>query len=125
MWARSGRTDLATALLCILLLACHHEPQYHPDAALRADLREMRAAIDRFHAEQHRYPASLSELKQMHYLRDIPIDPITGARNWRVTTEETVSNDDFSKSSSIGKGAGGATVVIDVHSAAGKPYSDY
>jgi general secretion pathway protein G len=119
---------IAAALQVVLLLACGKSDQ-HPniDPLLRDDLREMRMAIDHFRAEQHRYPTSLSELKQMHYLRDVPIDPATGSRNWRVTTEETVSNDDFSGK----KTTGNSTVMVDVHSsapgkdAAGKPYSEY
>src|SRR5580765_3844359 len=135
MSARSGRTELvarrgviAGALLVALLLACgKSDPRPNIEPRLRDDLREMRAAIKTFHDEQHRYPASLSELKQMRYLRDIPIDPATGSRNWRVTTEETVSNDDFSGK----KTTGNTTGVVDVHSsapgndAAGKPYSEY
>lgn len=116
MWARSGHISLAL----ILVVACHHAPDNRA-AVLRADLDVMRRAIRNFKLDRGRYPSSLSELKQMHYLRDIPVDPFTGSRNWRVTTEETVSNDDFSKSST----SANTTVVIDVHSAAGKPYSDY
>jgi general secretion pathway protein G len=135
MSARSGRTELvarrgliAGAFLAVLLLACgKSDPRPNIEPRLRDGLREMRTAIKHFHDEQHRYPASLSELKQMHYLRDIPIDPATGSRNWRVTTEETVSNDDFSGK----KTSGNTTVVVDVHSsapgkdAADKPYSEY
>jgi general secretion pathway protein G len=119
---------IASALQVALLVACG-KPDQHPniDPLVREDLREMRQAIQHFRAEQHRYPASLSELKQMHYLRDIPIDPATGSRNWRVTTEETVSNDDFSGKTTTGN----TTVVVDVHSSApgkdasGKPYAEY
>jgi general secretion pathway protein G len=103
------------ALLSLLMLACnetHVDRNISP--AVQDDLTEMRRAIGTFHSEQHRYPASLSELKQKHYLRDIPIDPATGSRNWRVTTEETVSNDDFSGKTTTGN----TTVVVDVHSSA-------
>ena len=86
------------------------------------ELHEMRAAIAKFHAEQHRYPSSLRELVELHYLRDVPKDPITNAMDWRVTTEETVRNDDFT---STVTNPGNTTVVLDVHSAAGRPYSDY
>ncbi len=122
------RRVLRIALILLLPLSCHDTHDRYAAPALQDDLREMRAAIDNFHDDQHRYPASLSELKAMHYLRDIPIDPITRSRNWRLTTEETVSNDDFSGKKTT---AGNTTVVIDVHSsapgkdAAGKPYSEY
>ncbi len=119
---------IAAALQVALLLACGKSDQRpNIDPLLRDDLREMRVAIKHFRDDQHRFPASLSELKQMHYLRDIPIDPATGSRNWRVTTEETVSNDDFSGKTTTGN----TTVVVDIHSRAsgndlaGKPYAEY
>jgi general secretion pathway protein G len=52
------------------------------EAALKDDLREMRGAIDNFYADKQRYPQSLSELKEQHYLRAIPKDPISGKAEW-------------------------------------------
>ena len=84
------------AAVALLAVACHRSEMQKPrEEALRHDLVEMRKAIADFHADQKRGPHSLSELKASHYLRDIPIDPITQSRNWRVTTEEAVRNDDF------------------------------
>ncbi len=114
--------------LAVLLLACtRHVDRVPSGAVLSDDLREMRSAIDNFHADKHRYPTSLSELKTAHYLRDIPIDPLTRSRNWRVTPEETVRTDDFSSKPAPGN----TTVIVDVHSSAtgrdpsGKAYSEY
>ena len=114
--------------LAVLLLACtRHVDRVPLGIALANDLREMRIAIDDFRADKHRYPTSLSELKTTHYLRDIPIDPLTHSRNWRVTTEETVRTGDFSSETA----SGNTTVIIDVHSSAtgkdpsGKAYSEY
>ena len=52
------------------------------EAALRDDLRTMRSAIDNFYADKQRYPQSLSELKDQHYLRGIPKDPMTDRTDW-------------------------------------------
>lgn len=52
------------------------------ESALRGDLREMRAAIDNFYADKQRYPQSLQELTEAHYLRTIPKDPMTGKAEW-------------------------------------------
>jgi general secretion pathway protein G len=52
------------------------------EAALKDDLREMRGAIDNFYADKQRYPQSLNELKDQHYLRAIPKDPISGKAEW-------------------------------------------
>src|SRR5258708_23150513 len=42
----------------------------------------MRGAIDNFYADKQRYPQSLAELKDQHYLRAIPKDPMTGKAEW-------------------------------------------
>ncbi len=51
------------------------------ESALRADLYEMRKAIDDFYADKQRYPSDLNELVP-HYLRKIPKDPITQQQDW-------------------------------------------
>ena len=51
------------------------------ESALRADLYEMRKAIDDFYADKQRYPSDLNELVP-HYLRKIPKDPITQSQDW-------------------------------------------
>ena len=118
----------AVALTLLLVVACHGDKERKArEAALAHDLFEMRKAIADFRAGKGRGPHSLSELKTAHYLRDIPADPITRSRIWRITTEEAVRNDDF---------VSGATPkpepeVVDVHSraagrdSAGKLYADY
>jgi len=35
-----------------------------------------RQAIDRFHGDHDRYPASLEELVEKRYLRSLPMDPV-------------------------------------------------
>ena len=51
------------------------------EAALRADLYEMRKAIDDYFADKQHYPADLKELVP-HYLRKVPPDPITKKPDW-------------------------------------------
>jgi general secretion pathway protein G len=48
--------------------------------ALRYDLSELRKAINDYHVDQKRYPASLDDLVRSHYLRAVPHDPITESR---------------------------------------------
>jgi general secretion pathway protein G len=47
------------------------------EAVLRHNLAGLREAIDRFHADQARYPTELKELVDKRYIREIPLDPIT------------------------------------------------
>ena len=97
------------------------EQQHTNDAALRADLATMRDAIRRFQEEQHRYPSSLAELVP-RYLKAIPVDPFTkSAATWRLATEDVVKpSEDFTGSTPKTE-----SYIIDVHSGAGAPYSDY
>lgn len=96
--------------------------QAEREAVLRGQLATMRAAIKRFREEKKRPPHSLDELTP-NYLRRIPVDPMTESfTTWRLTTEETVQpNADFSTSTTPKT----ETYVLDVHSGAGAPYSDW
>jgi general secretion pathway protein G len=48
------------------------------EAALKKNLSVMRAAIDQYQGDRGKYPESLRELVEAKYLRNIPVDPITG-----------------------------------------------
>lgn len=47
------------------------------EAALRTNLRLLREAIDKHHADTGRLPESLQQLAVARYLRSVPIDPVT------------------------------------------------
>lgn len=47
------------------------------ETALKQNLKEMREAIDHYHADKGDYPANLQMLVAERYLRFIPEDPIT------------------------------------------------
>lgn len=48
------------------------------------NIATLRDAIDKFNADQGRYPQALDELVEKNYLRHIPQDPITEAADWEV-----------------------------------------
>jgi len=110
----------------LLALACRdHEAE--AAAVTKQYLAEMRAGIAKYKAETGQYPRSLEELVPK-YVRVIHPDPLTGAADWRVTTEETVlPNSDFQTTTREAP----ESVVIDVHSSApgkdrsGVPYANY
>ena len=57
------------------------------EAALKADLRAFRDAIDKHRADSGRLPESLQRLVDGRYLRSIPVDPVTdSAAGWVVVT---------------------------------------
>jgi len=47
------------------------------EVTLRQSLNVMREAIDKFNADNGRYPERLEDLVEKRYIRAIPVDPIT------------------------------------------------
>jgi general secretion pathway protein G len=85
------------------------------EAALRDDLYEMRKAIDSFYADKQRYPATLEELVPQ-YMRKVPLDPMTKARDWEEipadTSDPQIQSDQATSGDS--SGAAAAPGVADV-----------
>ena len=53
------------------------------EATLKQSLSVMRDAIDKFYADNGRYPDALSDLADKRYIRAVPVDPITeSAETW-------------------------------------------
>ncbi|HEY2321656.1 MAG TPA: hypothetical protein VGJ82_02225 [Thermoanaerobaculia bacterium] len=114
-------------IIAIALTRTHNVVDRRPEAALRADLNEMRKAINDYRAKHQHSPASLNDLVTDGELRVIPTDPIThSSTTWKTTVEESVSVDDFQAGSTKP-----APSIVDVHSGApgsdssGRPFADY
>lgn len=85
--------ELLIVMAVIALLLSIAAPRYFhsvdvgKEAALRQDLFVMRDAIDKFRGDTGRYPESLAELVDKHYIRVIPADPITDrADSWVIVS---------------------------------------
>ena len=77
------------------------------EATLRSDLSVMRQAIDHYTLDKEAAPQALEDLvnPQSQYLREIPTDPMTSAKDWKTDFGDTVMSPDQS-----------ATGIVDVHS---------
>jgi general secretion pathway protein G len=53
-------------------------------AVQRQNLATIRDAIDKFNADLGRYPDSLDDLVTKHYLRQIPVDPVSELATWTI-----------------------------------------
>ena len=110
--------ELMIVISVIIILAAITLPQYQKtimatrEAVLRDDLRKMRSLIDQFAADKGRLPQSLDELVSAGYMREIPVDPFTGQKEW----QQTMGDDPNSLE--------GGTGLTDVHSAAEDTASD-
>ncbi len=54
------------------------------ETVLRNDLSRMRKAIGKYALEKGKWPYSLNDLVIAGYLREIPEDPFTGRKNWKM-----------------------------------------
>ncbi|NLR75750.1 type II secretion system protein [Leeia aquatica] len=86
--------ELLVALAIVGLLLAIVAPRYFgalgksEETVLRSNLALTRNAIDQFHADKGRYPASLQELVDLHYLRSLPMDPILKRDDaWQMVTD--------------------------------------
>lgn len=93
--------------------------QKYQETVLRQNLQALRRAIDQYAADKQALPQSLDDLVRLGYIREIPPDPITGEKDWKVDIEEdTISPK-------------GGTGVVDLHSNAsgnaseGVSYNDF
>ncbi len=79
----------------------------------------MRSLLDQYGADKGKLPQSLDELVSSGYVRELPVDPITGQKDWAVTTGDDPNTSE------------GGQGVTDVHSASsdvsseGTPYSEW
>ena len=117
--------ELMIVISVIIILAAITLPQYQKtimhtrETVLKDDLRKMRSLIDQFGADKGRLPQSLDELVSEGYMREVPVDPFTGQKDWALTSGEDPSS------------LTGETGLTDVHSASaetsseGSPYNEW
>jgi general secretion pathway protein G len=78
------------------------------EAVLKHDLLIIREAIDNFTLDKQAAPQSLDDLQQAGYLREVPKDPMTQAKDWDPVFDNIVMSPDQV-----------TTGMVDVHSHSG------
>jgi general secretion pathway protein G len=91
------------------------------EATLKQDLQVMRQAIDNYTLDKQSAPQSIEALQEAGYLRIVPTDPMTQAKDWQPQFDEGVLSADQT-----------GTGMVDVHSNSDKsspfdntPYKDW
>jgi general secretion pathway protein G len=93
------------------------------EAVLKSDLQVMRQAIDNYTLDKEAAPQSLDDLvnPQAPYLREVPVDPMTRAKDWHVDYGDFVLSPDQTNNG-----------IVDVHSSStqvssieGTPYNTW
>ncbi len=68
------------------------------EAVLKQDLQALRGAIQQYTLDKQRAPQSLEEMVSAGYLREVPTDPITKQKDWRLDFEDTFLSPDQTSS---------------------------
>lgn len=83
--------ELLVVLAVLAILASLVAPNYLDrvgqarEAVLKHDLAGLRTAIDQHYRDKARYPDSLDDLVTARYIREVPLDPVTGRNDsWTV-----------------------------------------
>ncbi|HET6648200.1 MAG TPA: prepilin-type N-terminal cleavage/methylation domain-containing protein [Pyrinomonadaceae bacterium] len=117
--------ELMIVISIIIILAAIALPQYRRtimaarEAVLRDDLYKMRSLLDQYAADKGKLPQSLDELVSENYMRELPVDPFTGQKDWTVEMGEDPNS------------TSGEQGVINLRSASadvsseGTPYSEW
>lgn len=119
--------ELMVVIAIIMILATIAAGNYQKsvirakETTLRTDLKVMRDAIYHYTEDKEAAPSSLDDLVSAHYIQQIPVDPMTNAKDWNTISEGL----DVSPEQS-------ASGITDVHSASDKispfendPYSSW
>jgi general secretion pathway protein G len=75
--------ELLVVMTIVALLLTLAVPRYFgnvdraKDSVLRENLATLRESLDKYYADTGVYPAALDDLVTRHYLRKMPVDPIT------------------------------------------------
>jgi general secretion pathway protein G len=93
--------ELMVVMSIILILVSIAVPIYSRsillarESVLRQDLFTMRSAIDQYTMDKAKAPQALQDLVQEGYLRELPKDPFTNARDtWQIAQEDVLLSAD-------------------------------
>ncbi len=90
--------EIMIVMTIISILVAIAVPMYNKsvvrakESVLKQNLFSLRTVIDEYSYDKAKAPQSLQELVDEGYLRQIPIDPMTGEADWTVIIEDAVQS---------------------------------
>lgn len=75
-------------LASVGVVGVRHHTKVAKESVLKENIFQITHALEQHRADRGKYPASLSRLRELGYLREVPIDPMTGSRDTWVTELE-------------------------------------
>ena len=112
--------ELMIVISLILILVSISIPAYNQsilrakESVLKQDLFQLRSLISQYTLDKQKAPQSLDDLVQAGYIKQIPVDPMTGSNStWTVDQEDSLMSVDQQDPG-----------ISDVHSGAAQMSSD-
>jgi len=119
--------ELMIVMAIVVILISIAIPQYQKsiirskEAVLRNNLFTLRQVIDEYTYDKQKAPQSLQDLVTAGYLRDIPLDPMTGSnQTWRTINEDALQSVDQTEPGIFEVKSGSDKTGLD-----GTAYADY
>ena len=120
--------ELLVVIFVIMILAAIAVGRYQQtlkhahEAVLKEDLSVMRDAIQRYAQDKGGWPSSLDDLKTAGYIGDVPMDPITRAKDWNTESGDcdVLSADQISTTGICGVSSSSTGIALD-----GSQYSSW
>jgi general secretion pathway protein G len=75
-------------LATVGLTGYRHKTLVARESVLKENLFQIRHSLEQYRADRGKYPSSLAPLRELGYLRDMPMDPMTQSRDtWQTELE--------------------------------------
>ncbi|MEM1205770.1 MAG: prepilin-type N-terminal cleavage/methylation domain-containing protein [Acidobacteriota bacterium] len=93
-------------------------PTRAKEAVLKTNLRTLREVIDQHYGDKGFYPSTLEALVESGYLRNVPLDPLTGDAEWGLVYDQGEGGEGLEDpiEADLADGEIAAPGVIDVYS---------
>jgi general secretion pathway protein G len=119
--------ELMIVMAIIVILVSIAIPQYQKalirskESVLKNNLFTLRQVIDEYTYDKQKAPQSLQDLVSAGYLRDVPIDPMTGSnQTWRTIMEDALQSVNQTEPGIFDVKSGSDKTGLD-----GTPYADW
>ena len=118
--------ELMVVITIIVILITMAIPMYQKsilrakESVLHSNLFTLRTQIDNYTYDKEKAPQALQDLVSGGYLREIPIDPITGTHEWHTTMEDASQSVDQSEPGIFDVQSTSTKVGLD-----GRPYNEW
>ncbi|MFN8011866.1 MAG: prepilin-type N-terminal cleavage/methylation domain-containing protein [Holophagaceae bacterium] len=80
-------------LASVGVVGVRHHTKVAKESVLKENIFQITHALEQHRADRGKYPTTLGRLRELGYLREVPIDPMTGSRDTWVTELEAPDPD--------------------------------